>query len=234
MNEKARLFLTRTEALEAIRIDFAQYAPQARLFCNLVPQVFGQDALVSPGPATDEFWIRPRRTGALQRVTGRQLGDLLLERLAVDPPPLASLASICYQVFQARTVPGSQQECRGLWVETGMEAFSCRQCGRCCRALQFRDTGTAEDFRRLSRLGRDDILAWMVPVRREGRIVSCRLWLDPATGRFAEACPWLVETVPDRFACRIHDVRPEICRQYPGTRKHAEMTGCIGFRSGSP
>lgn len=47
--------------------------------------------------------------------------------------------------------------------------------------------------------------------------------------RIAKTCPWL-KRLPDRdrYACRIHDVRPSLCRQYPGTRKHARMTGCGG------
>jgi Fe-S-cluster containining protein len=36
--------------------------------------------------------------------------------------------------------------------------------------------------------------------------------------------------LPDRnrYRCTIHDIRPTICRQYPGSRKHARMTGCRG------
>ena len=232
MDHKARLFLTPSQALEAIRIDFAQYAPQVHLLCNLVPQVFGDDALVHPGPGRDEFWLRTGRTAPLQRVDGRRLGDRILDRLTAEPPPPARLAAICYQVFAARTVEGFQADRKGLWMETGMEGFACRRCGHCCRTLRFADAGTAADYRRLERLGRDDILAWMAPVLREGRLVACRLWIDPATGRYAEVCPWLVQTDPDRWSCRIREVRPDICRQYPGTRKHAEMTGCVGFRSG--
>lgn len=233
MDEKKRLFLTPSEALAAIRNDFGQYAPQVRLFINLAAQVFEPGALVREGSGRDEFWLRTGRTEPLRRVSGRELGHHIVDRLKSAPPSLERLAAICYQVFQARTVPGADGDREGLWVETGMERFVCRQCGQCCRNLRFRDAGTAADYRRIRRLGRDDILAWMAPVHRDGKLVACRLWVDPATGRYAERCPWLEETAPGEYRCRIHEVRPEICRQYPGTRKHAEMTGCIGFRPAS-
>jgi len=29
--------------------------------------------------------------------------------------------------------------------------------------------------------------------------------------------------------CRIHDVKPSICRDFPRTTEHAEESGCRGF-----
>jgi len=226
----ARIFLTFAEALEAIRIDFAHYAPQVGLFCGLVPLVFGSHALVTRASTPNEIWLRTGRCGAPERMDGRRLGELLVARLKARPPAPELLAAICYRVFQGRTMIGENEGKCGLWVETGMEAFICRRCGLCCRGLRFDDAGTAADWERLAQLGRNDILAWIDPIRRQGCVVACRLWIDPATGRAAEVCPWLVAQGPGRFACRIHEIRPEICRQYPATRKHAEMTGCIGFR----
>jgi Fe-S-cluster containining protein len=224
------IFLTLDEALEAIRLDFAQYALQTGLFRSLVPLVFGDRALVTPGASRNELWLRIGVAGRAERLDARMLGDLLVARLKEAPPPLEQLAAICYRVFRGRTRVGEKDGRRGLWVKTGMEDFACRRCGHCCSALDFKNAGTAADWERFEALGRKDILAWIAPVRRGGRVVACRLWIDPATGRFTDGCPWLVEEAPGRFACRIHEIRPEICRQYPGSRKHAEMTGCIGFR----
>lgn len=224
-----RIFLTPAEALAAIRIDFAQYAPQTGLFRSLVPLVFGSQALVSSGAIRDEVWLRTGTCGPPERLDSRRLGVRLVARLQESPPPLEGLAAICYRVFRSRTVVGEQDGQAGLWVETGMEDFACQRCGRCCSGLDFKNAGTAADWERFAALGRKDILAWIAPVRRGGRVVACRLWIDPATGRFTDGCPWLVEEASGRFACRIHEIRPEICRQYPGSRKHAEMTGCPGF-----
>ena len=43
-------------------------------------------------------------------------------------------------------------------------------------------------------------------------------------------CSWL-RKLPnqDKYICRIHDVKPEHCRAYPKSKKHALKTGCRGF-----
>ncbi|MDZ7580378.1 MAG: hypothetical protein U5R30_07115 [Deltaproteobacteria bacterium] len=47
----------------------------------------------------------------------------------------------------------------GIWLFTGMEAFTCRQCGQhCCRNLDYADQLTEADYDRWRALGRTDIL----------------------------------------------------------------------------
>jgi Fe-S-cluster containining protein len=54
--------------------------------------------------------------------------------------------------------------------------------------------------------------------------------MKPGTREFAEACPFLQQKpAENRWICRIHNVKPQICRNYPVSRKHAVMTGCSGF-----
>ena len=57
-----------------------------------------------------------------------------------------------------------------------------------------------------------------------------RIWVDPETGEMIDKCPFL-KHLPDenRWLCRIHDVKPVFCREYPVSRKHGRMTGCLGF-----
>jgi Fe-S-cluster containining protein len=59
-----------------------------------------------------------------------------------------------------------------------------------------------------------------------------RIWMKPGTREFADSCPFLIQSPAEKqhWICRIHDVKPEICRQYPVSRKHGIMTGCRGFR----
>ena len=163
-----KIFPTPAEALAAIRIDFAQYAPQAGLFCSLVPLVFGDHALVVPGTRRDEVWLRTGAGGPLERLDYRRLGERLVARLQLSPPALAPLAAICCRVFRGRTRAGEKAGRPGLWVETGMADFVCGRCGRCCSALDFRNAGTAEDWGRFAELNRRDILAWIAPVRPNG------------------------------------------------------------------
>ena len=42
------------------------------------------------------------------------------------------------------------------------------------------------------------------------------LWVSPETGKEMQRCPWL-DKLPsqEKYECQIHDVRPEVCRDYP-------------------
>ena len=76
--------------------------------------------------------------------------------------------------------------------------------------------------------GRDDILAWVDPIAvGDERVYD--IWVNPKTRDDVDRCPWLRKIRgSDRYICRIHDLKPEHCRKYPKSRKHAEETGCRG------
>jgi Fe-S-cluster containining protein len=230
VEEKDRIFLTRERAIVAIQNDFRQYAPQARLFRDISPLILGDRAVVMEDPRRGGFWFSTTG-GRMRRKNAAELGEILCRELETAPPALDILVRICIRVFKAPARTGRQRSggTEGLWLDTGMEEFSCRQCGRCCRALDYHSQLTEADCRRWRRLGRDDILSW-VRIRKDGPNVSYRIWTVPGTPYLADVCPWL-RKVPGREAwhCEIHDVKPEICRQYPASRKHAKMTGCTGF-----
>jgi uncharacterized membrane protein YhaH (DUF805 family) len=60
-------------------------------------------------------------------------------------------------------------------------------------------------------------------------------WVIPGTNEFAPSCPFLKRGgSPHQWICSIHDVKPDICRNYPVSRKHALMTGCPGFDIHAP
>jgi Fe-S-cluster containining protein len=111
--------------------------------------------------------------------------------------------------------------------------FNCRQCGQCCLNLTdaFQACATEADIRRWEAAGRDDILAWVDTIA-VGDACVYDIWVNPKTGEDARRCPWL-RKIPrtDRYACRIHDLKPDRCRLYPTSRRHAEKTGCPGFES---
>ncbi len=150
------------------------------------------------------------------------------------PPDLNTLAHICRRVFQTTTFAGklTADDEPGIWVHSQMDGFVCRQCGQCCRQLDY-ETGCDEsDIRLWQDRGRTDILAWVQYLDTPGESVdrAYRIWVDPDTGKTARTCPWL-GSCPDhsnRFVCTIHAIKPEVCRQYPYTAKHAAMTGCSG------
>jgi len=110
------------------------------------------------------------------------------------------------------------------------DGFNCRQCGNCCLNLNaFYSCASEADVRRWEREGRVDILEWVDPIEFGDQCVY-DIWIDPRTGDDVSRCPWL-RKLPgrDKYVCRIHDVKPDLCRNYPKSRKHAEDTGCPGF-----
>ncbi len=235
MSEKERIFLTREEALSAVLTDLRQYRPQKRLFMDLCDGVFGRGTVVVQDHRRDGLWMSSSRSRSMRFVSMSDLGERLCREMERIRPPPAWLADLCGRVFDTAAFSGrghgSGSRKWGIWLETGMETFACSQCGRCCRTLDYHRELSLEDYRTWRRLGRTDILERVKVFRRNGRITSFGIWLEPGTDRFSEVCPWLRKLPKkDRWNCGIHKVRPEICRQYPGSRKHGRMTGCSGFR----
>jgi Fe-S-cluster containining protein len=109
--------------------------------------------------------------------------------------------------------------------------FQCRQCGQCCIRLSgaFSACATEADIERWEAAGREDILAWVDPiVLGDGRVYD--IWVNPDTGEDVSRCPWLRKVRgTERYRCRIHDLKPEHCRHYPRSRRHATETGCPGW-----
>ena len=114
------------------------------------------------------------------------------------------------------------------------KGFKCKQCGNCCLNLYdaFSTCATDEDIRMWDSNGRDDILDWVDPIHVGGNEYVFDIWISPATGEDVTRCPWL-RKLPnkDKYICRIQDVKPEHCRAYPRSRKHALKTGCRGFEN---
>jgi Fe-S-cluster containining protein len=232
MPEKERLFLTIDEALGAVRGDFAQYDSQLNLICVIWPMVFGEGAYVQQKVGSRSVWAKKSANSKLMPSIEDDLKRRILDRLNRLTPDPEQLARICSRVFGAHVTAGLGPEpdsSAGIWIDTNMNDFICTQCGRCCRRLNYHDGCSVRDYRRWQDLGRTDILDWVGVVRQHGQVTACRIWVTPGTNDFAETCPWLARSSDQKgYVCTIHDVRPAICRHYPGGRKHARMTGCRG------
>lgn len=232
MQEKDSIFLDREELLAAVRDDFRQYGPQPPLFLELCRLVFGPGAAVARDRHGEEIWLEVPGRIRRRRVDPATLGTMLCEELERAAPPIETLAAVASRVFRAPARPETNPKTgvEGVRLETGMEDFSCRRCGDCCQRLGHRIECVPEDVARWEALGRTDILEWVKAHRGKDGSVSYSVWIHPGTSRYAERCPWL-EKRPDSRGqrCRIHDVKPAVCREYPGSRKHAVLTGCTGF-----
>ena len=87
-----------------------------------------------------------------------------------------------------------------------------------------------QDIKHWEEAGRSDVLEWVVYMPLGERAFVYDIWFNPKTGEEAESCPWLRKLPKmNKYVCRIHDVKPRHCREYPKSRKHAEKTGCKGF-----
>lgn len=112
------------------------------------------------------------------------------------------------------------------------KTFKCIQCGNCCLNLSdaFQTSVSGEDIALWRVKGRFDILDWVDPIPVGDGNYVYDIWINPKTGDDVFRCPWLRKLPKqDKYICRIHDVKPEHCRNYPRSKKHAEETGCMGF-----
>ena len=232
MPENDRIFLSTGEALEAVRAAFTQYPSQVNLISVIWPLVFGHESYVMQDSNRRTIWVKTSKRSKLIAASEDDLKQRIVRRLKQSPPPLQQLASICSQVFGTRTCASSTPTLKttaGIWIDTDMADFKCIQCGHCCQTLNYHDACSIDDYQRWQALGRTDILEWVGTICEEGEVIACRIWMEPGTNRYADTCPWLKQVDQSgRTRCTIYDVRPSVCRHYPGTRKHARMTGCLG------
>jgi len=231
---KDSIFLTAAQAVESICFDFRQYGVQILLFAELIRLISGNDAIVKKDTQKIGIWIGMAGHQNMRWMDGNGLIKYMCDAIIGADLSPAQLAAVCSRVFQTRAVPDKNPETglEGIRIDTGMDTFVCRQCGQCCRVLEYHQEATAEDVARWRELGRNDILKWVGIFKKDGRISGYRIWVIPGTRRIADQCPFLEKIASEnRWICRIHDVKPTICRNYPVSRKHAVMTGCPGIQS---
>jgi Fe-S-cluster containining protein len=114
-----------------------------------------------------------------------------------------------------------------LLVETEMEKFKCVQCGHCCLDLSgaYQTSVPETDIKRWKREQRFDILEWVGPFEGMDEI-----WISPRTGEYVNRCPWLRKLPKqNKYICRIHGTKPEHCRNFPKSKRHALDNDCKGF-----
>ena len=233
MVKKESLFLTPEKALEAICRDFRQYDPQIMLFCQIIRLISGGSIVSKREGRKNGAWISLPGRRNMHWMEGPEMVEYLCKSLEPEELSLPLLASICARVFQTRTYVKVDYATgrEGIYFETGMEDFVCKQCGHCCSTLDYHREITEQDVTRWQELGRSDILQWVGVFEGESNKKSYRIWTKPGSTELAETCPFLKRiSSENRSVCLIQDVKPGICRQYPFSRKHAVMTGCPGFK----
>ena len=75
---------------------------------------------------------------------------------------------------------------------------------------------------------RFDILEWVGSFEGMDEI-----WISPKTGEYVNRCPWLKKLPKhNKYICRIHETKPEHCRNSPKSKRLALDNGCKGFPAG--
>lgn len=87
------------------------------------------------------------------------------------------------------------------------EGHGCLCCGRCCELFGGHLHASKADVERWRKAGRTDLL------RRVSSIGW--IWMNPDTGRLEPSCPFLARAGRERTVCTIHEIKPDICRDYP-------------------
>ena len=127
----------------------------------------------------------------------------------------------------AETISRVYSEIEWVLVETEMEKFMCVQCGHCCLDLSgaYQTSVPETDIKRWEREQRFDILEWVGPFEGMDEI-----WISPRTGEYVNRCPWLRKLPKqNKYICRIHGTKPEHCRNFPKSKRHALDNDCKGF-----
>ncbi|NQU56644.1 MAG: YkgJ family cysteine cluster protein [Rhodospirillales bacterium] len=101
--------------------------------------------------------------------------------------------------------------------------FACTDCGKCC----------LEGAGRLPACERD-IAMWQEHAPHVLEYVKIEGAGGQRTGEMGKAnistrCQW-IKKFPGReqYYCRIYQWRPQVCRNYPTSLKHARLTDCPG------
>lgn len=103
----------------------------------------------------------------------------------------------------------------------------CTQCGKCCKTLLLGSIHISETEDWVGHPVRS-LADWAQAGLAGVDSSYVDLWINPRTGEEPERCPWLKKS-PDKpgcYNCRIHDVRPSVCRDYPVDAEQAINHRC--------
>jgi Fe-S-cluster containining protein len=99
----------------------------------------------------------------------------------------------------------------------------------------YQTSATDEDIELWEKESREDILEWVsyIPIGKDesGKThYVYDIWISPRTGDYVDRCPWLRKLPKkDKYICRIQEVKPSVCRNFPISREHSGKSGCRGF-----
>lgn len=111
------------------------------------------------------------------------------------------------------------------------KGFKCKQCGKCCFFFDaYTTTVSDQDVKMWKKEKRYDILERVYSMHLGGGQYVHDIWVNSETGEDVQRCPWLRKLPKqDKYVCRIHNLKPKHCRNYPTSKERAEENSCKGF-----
>jgi Fe-S-cluster containining protein len=234
MNKRYQKFVSIPDAIEEIKITLKMQSElKQREALNPILRRL-EDLQIRKGTkkvhpldfvSRDGLWIKYQ--GNEKFYYGTDLVDLFLDLLSSKSAETISRVYSEIEWVKASVAKHPKTSAIGLLIETEMEKFKCVQCGHCCLDLSdaYQTSVPESDIKRWRREQRFDILEWVGPFEGMDEI-----WISPKTGEFVNRCPWL-RKLPKKseYICRIHETKPEKCRNFPNSKRHALDNGCKGF-----
>jgi len=229
--EKQIKFLTIREAIRDIidsllRPDCVEEIAQIYSFLEDGRAMVSKGVNPLAGNKVHGIIYKPKESDDEEFYRWSEFEDLLTKALEDKLPE--NIALVYTKVFWVNSYAGIDSEGSelGIWVETEMEKFSCKQCGHCCLNLSdaYCNSVLDEDVNRWKLEDRYDILKFVAQSSFFNDI-----WIDQETGEELGKCPWLKRLPNNKYVCRIHHTKPTHCRNYPHSKRHALTTGCKGF-----
>jgi Fe-S-cluster containining protein len=100
----------------------------------------------------------------------------------------------------------------------------CTRCGKCCLNDSYMSTLSIDrtDVARWRKQGRADILQYVWSITPAVHDA----WVKP-DGSECTRCPFVRKDAgAATYKCRIYDMRPQVCRDYPSSYAQMEFVGC--------
>jgi len=171
------------------------------------------------------LWIKSH--GSEKFYYGIDLLQFFLNQLSSKPAETVSEVYSEIEYVKSSVARHPKTAASGLLIETEMEKFKCTQCGHCCLNLSdaYQTSVPDSDVKRWKQEQRFDILKGVDTFAGINDI-----WISPKTGEAVSRCPWLRKLPKqNKYLCRIHETKPEHCRNFPKSKRHALENGCKGF-----
>lgn len=84
---------------------------------------------------------------------------------------------------------------------------NCLQCGTCCEEFGWHLHASERDLQRWCEHGRQDLV--------DGTNELGWIWVHPVTKERLHRCPHIDRSDPEHVRCAIHEIKPDMCRDYP-------------------